>query len=415
MNERALCAIWNALRFDRSALHDSAGNAVEIVYRGRWQRGPGPDFRGAMLSIANGPLRHGDVELHLRTADWYAHRHHLDPAFNGVILHVVLAAGGAAPVTLLAGGEAPTLALQEFLAGGEDELASEEIWRDEPCRPGGDELPEQARRRLRAALATAGEERLREHAVAIEGDLCSLPLDELLYTRLLDALGYSQNRRPFRTLASLLPLAALAEHSRGCPSTEEAAGRLAQVLLAAAGFGEAADRATQQRLAWRLAGLRPANRPEHRLRGLANLLASCACRPSALLDLPWREGRAARVNRQLRGRLQTGAGADEREASYLGAGRAAEIVVNLLLPLLLARASNGGDEAGVARALALYAAHPRLPENQTTTLMGQLLDPSGELRLLRGARAQQGAQHLFNRYCDFRRCDICPAARAHEA
>ena len=31
----------------------------------------------------------GDVEIHLKSSEWYAHRHHEDEYYDAVILHVV--------------------------------------------------------------------------------------------------------------------------------------------------------------------------------------------------------------------------------------------------------------------------------------------------------------------------------------
>src|SRR5690625_8049644 len=31
----------------------------------------------------------GNVEIHIRSSDWYAHKHHQDKRYNAVILHVV--------------------------------------------------------------------------------------------------------------------------------------------------------------------------------------------------------------------------------------------------------------------------------------------------------------------------------------
>ncbi len=39
-----------------------------------------------------------DTEFHIRCSDRYAHRHHTDPRYNNVILHVVLIFDSAGPV-----------------------------------------------------------------------------------------------------------------------------------------------------------------------------------------------------------------------------------------------------------------------------------------------------------------------------
>src|SRR5215210_7916197 len=99
ISERALAAVWNAQRPLHGPFWTTRREPVAIIYRGRWTGGPGPDFRGAIIQVGGGPPQTGDVELHLRPGDWYAHGHQRDPAYNGVILHVVHSLSGGARIT----------------------------------------------------------------------------------------------------------------------------------------------------------------------------------------------------------------------------------------------------------------------------------------------------------------------------
>ena len=49
----------------------------------------GPDFRDALILFDGRELRAGSVEIHLRTRGWGDHGHHLDPAYDTVVLHLV--------------------------------------------------------------------------------------------------------------------------------------------------------------------------------------------------------------------------------------------------------------------------------------------------------------------------------------
>ena len=83
--ERDLAAAWNDGLFrGRFALSD--GRAVEVVHRGTWTHGFGPDFRDAMIVIDGRDLVAGSIELHLRSGGWRAHGHHLDPRYNEVLV-----------------------------------------------------------------------------------------------------------------------------------------------------------------------------------------------------------------------------------------------------------------------------------------------------------------------------------------
>ena len=45
----------------------------------------GPDFRDCILIDDSGDVIVGDVEVHVIAAGWSAHRHHVDPNYNGVV------------------------------------------------------------------------------------------------------------------------------------------------------------------------------------------------------------------------------------------------------------------------------------------------------------------------------------------
>ncbi len=80
------------------------GQTLEIIDPGLHNRNAGPDFLNARIKIGD-TLWVGSVELHTRSSDWQRHRHHLDPAYNNVILHV--AEQIDAPVLTEAGQELP--------------------------------------------------------------------------------------------------------------------------------------------------------------------------------------------------------------------------------------------------------------------------------------------------------------------
>lgn len=86
--ERHLQAIWLEQKYFKP-LRTEDGAAVSILSPGIWNSGPGPDFLKAHISIDGQEMR-GDIELHLATESWYQHKHHIDPRYNGVVLHISL-------------------------------------------------------------------------------------------------------------------------------------------------------------------------------------------------------------------------------------------------------------------------------------------------------------------------------------
>ena len=48
----------------------------------------GPDFKHGSI-LLNGIVFYGQIEMHVKSSDWYKHKHHKDVQYNNVILHVV--------------------------------------------------------------------------------------------------------------------------------------------------------------------------------------------------------------------------------------------------------------------------------------------------------------------------------------
>lgn len=88
MQEDFLHYVWKFQKFSKTNLISQSNEAVEIVLQGSHNLDSGPDFFNAQIRIGS-QLWVGNVEIHLKSSDWYAHRHELDPAYDNVILHVV--------------------------------------------------------------------------------------------------------------------------------------------------------------------------------------------------------------------------------------------------------------------------------------------------------------------------------------
>ena len=87
--EHEIQRIWAEQDFDSSELKTVDGKKIEVFSPGWWNQGQGPDFEAARLSIGD-DFFYGSVEVHLQSSGWKAHGHNRNPAYNQVILHVVL-------------------------------------------------------------------------------------------------------------------------------------------------------------------------------------------------------------------------------------------------------------------------------------------------------------------------------------
>ena len=89
MNERYLHHIWNKKRLPFHKINTVTNDSIEVLHIGEYnERESGPDFSMAKIRIDK-LIWVGAIEFHVKSSDWYRHKHHLDRAYNNVILHVV--------------------------------------------------------------------------------------------------------------------------------------------------------------------------------------------------------------------------------------------------------------------------------------------------------------------------------------
>jgi len=88
MKEDFLHYLWKFKKFDTSNLTTSNGEKLTIENSGSYLQLEGPDFFNSQITIENQKWA-GNVEIHLRSSDWYAHHHEQDSNYDSVILHVV--------------------------------------------------------------------------------------------------------------------------------------------------------------------------------------------------------------------------------------------------------------------------------------------------------------------------------------
>ena len=88
MKEDFLHYVWQYKKFAFSGLITVQGELLQILDTGNSLRQSGPDFFNARI-ILDDQKWAGNVEIHLKSSDWYLHQHERDPHYDNVILHVV--------------------------------------------------------------------------------------------------------------------------------------------------------------------------------------------------------------------------------------------------------------------------------------------------------------------------------------
>ncbi|MDG1527775.1 MAG: DUF2851 family protein [Polaribacter sp.] len=88
MKEDFLHYVWMHQLFTKINLRSTESNQIEIISPGIHNSNSGPDFLNARIKIDD-ILWVGNLEIHVKSSDWYLHQHENDSNYDSVILHVV--------------------------------------------------------------------------------------------------------------------------------------------------------------------------------------------------------------------------------------------------------------------------------------------------------------------------------------
>ena len=449
IDEHFVQTVWNEQRFFDFDLKSTDGRSIQVLKPGFWNSDEGPDFVHAELLI-DGDLHAGDVEIHINSSGWYNHKHHLDPRYNRVILHVVYLNDDINLRTRLQNGKRiPTLEILNRLDAPIGDLFDERKESQETstneCRVTGKTLKIEE---VQSVFDDLGQERLLEKADVMRNQIVGVDFEQLLYQGIMEALGYTKNSKPFRELAQRVPLSEI----RG--KSDES---IQAILFGVAGLlpsqsrqeteWDAEDKRFIERLEsiwesaeqhnnptrmtaeqWHFAKMRPANYPSRRIPAIAHIIGHC--QDTLMMDfLSLIEGAVAanqrtlaRIRRGLQERLTPapsgywenhshfGKGIPQRGAALIGAARAADIIVNKLLPITLLWAEQSQSPTLTEAVHRLYNSYPKLQENRITQrIEAQIFSQEQPIKLISpSAKKQQGAIYLHRNFCSSQLCDLCP-------
>ncbi|MRI00417.1 DUF2851 family protein [Kriegella sp. EG-1] len=113
MREDLLHFIWKYRKLQLEELTTSDNEGIHIIDVGSHNLHSGPDFFNAKVEIDN-QVWAGNVEIHIKSSDWFAHNHEQDQNYNNVILHVVWQ--DDAQVFRSDGSKIPTLELRHYIS-----------------------------------------------------------------------------------------------------------------------------------------------------------------------------------------------------------------------------------------------------------------------------------------------------------
>ena len=254
---------------------------VRIIDFGEWNRSVGPDFLRAEIEL-NGKRLRGDIELDPTAQDWEHHGHGANPAYNNVILHVVLAPppGGWYTRDSLH-RDIPILPIDpQLLTAATGKRLAPAAEPTELCREPLGELS--ATHIAKLLQAAAGYRILRKRRL-FRLKAQHLGIQQAWYEALAETMGYKVNKQPMQMLARRAPLKQLGKQAEAI--LFGTAGFLVPVLPEQAGeetrlyhrtvwdawwalrtdyeLGEGRD------IRWQFAPIRPGNHPHRRVAALA--------------------------------------------------------------------------------------------------------------------------------------------------
>lgn len=371
--EQLLHYVWKHKLFPLGELATTDGQPVEVLDPGMHNADAGPDFFNAKVKIG-GTLWVGNVEIHLRASDWYAHGHDRDGHYDSVALHVVGCADAEAVTSV--GRRIPQMELSvpAHIASNYQELFKAD--RYPPCHKLIPTLPRLTAHSWMAALQMERLQRKTDE-MAARVQRCGGSWEDAYFATLARNFGFGVNGDAFETwaLGGWLPFVA---HHRDNLFQVEAMFMGQAGLLDIESIGEkhradaAADNyfvsmqseysylAHKFRLTpmdhrlWRFLRLRPQNFPYIRLSQLANLYHSRRAGLSQLLECDTIDQACQLVAITATPYWHTHYtfGAAGRESKKAISPRSAQlIVINTLVPTLFAYGRHRADERLCQRAL----------------------------------------------------------------
>lgn len=404
--EALLHFVWSRKLGKLSTPQDSDYHKLEVIEPGVYNRHAGPDFLEAKVKI-DGILWIGAVEIHCHEEEWYKHQHEEDPAYNGVILHVVGQVGKRRATT----NEGRSLSTAQLSYPSELERHAQSLIQETnalACTPMGIEIPSEL---AIPELERLAQSRLLDKAKQIT-QLWQVTQDwyETLYIILARSFGFGLNSDSLESLARSLPLSYIKKQSHN-PLQVEAMllgqARLIERLPESSYRTELAQEyqylqrkynlKPAEHLSWRMAKTRPQSSPLRRIIQLSTLLRSTQISVDS-----W-----ARVSTPQEAHQ---AFIQEMPSPYWLAGGATiklskqareVLILNLMLPLQIAFAEHQchRDEA-LSQALTIAKAMPSESNHHIRLFESLGIRP-------RQASDGQALIQRYQKYCKARRCLSC--------
>lgn len=202
MNEAYLHYLWKHKKIPFHQLKLTSGKNVLIKNVGHYNEfESGPDFFNGMIEI-DGLKWAGNIEIHVKSSDWYLHQHQNDKAYENVILHVVYHHDRE---VFINNKEIPTVELKNVLESQSFIKYFDSIFLNNefPC---GSFINQIDAVYIESMKAKSIVNRLNRKIISFKNyDLISNP-NQVLYTLLAKSFGSKVNAQPFEEITNRIPI-----------------------------------------------------------------------------------------------------------------------------------------------------------------------------------------------------------------
>lgn len=211
ITEAFLHYLWKNRLFQFLNVYTTDGLPLSIVSTGYHNSDAGPDFKQAVIRIDD-MLWAGDVEIHIRSSDWYRHHHQEDEKYRSVVLHVVYEHD--MEIQHSQTENYPTLELKNLIP--HDIYQQYERLRSSPDQIACSSwLNDMSSLQLNSLISEMTMERLlrkQRHVLEVVAQ-CHDDWNEGLYRHVAAGFGFKTNASVFEMLAQSLPYKIISHHS----------------------------------------------------------------------------------------------------------------------------------------------------------------------------------------------------------
>lgn len=417
--EELLHFTWQHQFFNREDLQTESGEALFIIRPGNLNTHSGPDFFNGQIRIGS-IIWVGNIEIHLKSSDWYAHHHQNDTAYSKVILHVVWEHdrevfqenGNPIPVLVLKGR------VRKKLIENYNRLQKQKSWI--PCEKEIKDVDQLAKIQMLDRMMI---DRLERKAKRIE-QLLSMHKNDweaVFYQLTARYFGFKVNALPFELLAVNTPYSLFRKYLH-----QEIA--LNALLYGQAGFLEKDIKDEYHQLLkreyvhlkrlhhlvpmeqslWKFMRMRPSNFPTIRISQFINLfrqnsrifdsLRSCSSLQeiNQLLNI--------QANSYWDSHYQFGKKSSKQSKKLLGNNARDSLIINMLVPLLFTWLKFHGrekPEKAIELLFQLKAENNQVIRKWKNTGLA-----------IQSAHDSQAALQLKEEFCDIKKCLNCSIGNA---